>query len=280
MVLINSNKLFKIFVTVGLIVLLIYWAQKINHWYKLPKIIVSKELSAINLKSNYANLMSLGHSRLISSILWITTLIEGDIEHYKGSGNSWMFHRFLTISKLEPKFYQNYLYGGQYLSIVKDDIFGANTLYSLGTDLYPDDFRLNYNAGFNAAFEIGDSSLALKYYNRIYDNPVVQSKYPSLLSVINKLRLDSGSINLEQIYELYLISWQGAKDDGVKRLLAGYLYNIKAEIDLNCLNQRQATSKCSLHDFLGNKYFRNDNNKWSAVKDWSPYRLKRKTPRK
>lgn len=273
MMLINFKKPFKILNTICLVVILIYWAQRINHSYKLPKVIVSKEQSAINLKSNYASFLSLGHSRLISSILWITTLIEGDIEHYKGSGNSWMFHRFLTISKLEPRFYQNYLFGGQYLSIVKDDIWGANTLYSMGTVLYPDDFKLNYNAGFNAAFEIGDTSLALKYYERIYDNPEVQSKYPSLLSVINKLRLDNGSINLEQIYELYLISWQDAKDEGVKSLLAGYLYDIKAELDINCLSRALDISKCSKTDFFGDEYFIDQNNNWTSVKKWKPYRL-------
>lgn len=277
---INFKKIFNILTISALILFSGFLAQKLDKTYPLPKLVVSKEQSAVNLKSNYVSLLSLGHSRLLSSIFWITTLIEGDLEHYKGTGNSWMYHRFLTISMLEPKFYHNYVFGGQYLSIVKDDIFGADTIYSIGTEYYPDDFKLNYNAGFNAAFEIGDTELALKYYERIYNNPVVQEKYPSLLSVINKLRLDNGDIKLEQIYELFLISWKDAKDDDVKSLLAGYLYDIKAELDINCLSSATDLSQCSSTDFLGNNYFLDKNNKWNAVNQWVPYRLHKKTPQK
>ncbi len=275
---INFKKIFAIVVILFSILLFGFYAFKLDKSYPLPKLSVSKEQSAVNLKSDYVNLLSFGHSRLLSSILWITTLIEVDLEHYQGSGNSWMYHRFLTISKLEPMFYHNYLFGGQYLSIVKDDIYGADTIYSIGTKFFPDDFKLNYNAGFNAAFEIGDTSLALKYYDRIYDNSVTQQKYPSLLSVINKLRLANGDIKLEQIYELYLITWEEAKDEDVKNLLAGYLYDIKAEMDLNCLASNPDNSKCATTDFFGDKYFIDQNNKWKAVREWKPYRLNKKSP--
>lgn len=275
---INFKKIPTISAILCLIITLGYFAQNLDSSFPFPKLVVSKEQSAVNLKSNYVNLLSLGHSRLVSSTLWIVTLLEGDIEHYKGTGNSWMYHRFLSISQLEPKFYHNYLFGGQYLSIVKDDIFGADTLYSLGTEVYPDDFKLNYNAGFNAAFEIGDTSLALKYYDRIYNSPITQENYPSLLSVINKLRLDNGDINLEQIYDLFLISWNDAKDEGVKKLLGGYLYDIKAEIDLNCLNQSKDNKSCAHVDFFGNNYFLNKDYQWSAIKKWKPYRLNKIAP--
>tara|TARA_R110000868_G_scaffold97619_10_gene268633 strand:- start:7748 stop:8335 length:588 start_codon:yes stop_codon:yes gene_type:complete len=190
-----------------------------------------------------------------------------------------MYFRFLTISNLEPRFYLNYLYGGQYLSIAKDDVYGADTIYKKGLNSYPKDFWLSYHGGFNAAFEIGDYSLALEYYNNIYDHPDVQEKYPSLLSIINKLRLDSGELNLQQVYELIHISWIDAKDEDVKKLLGRYLYDIKAELDLTCLNSSPSKSSCSKTDFDGNFYLRDNENYWSAQQNWKPYRLhKKKAP--
>ena len=267
---INFKKNFLSVIVLFFVLFLVYFAHKVDKANPLPKLVVSKEQSAINLKSNYVNLLSFGHARLISSILWITTLIEGDLEHYKGSGNSWMYHRFLTISMLEPKFYHNYVFGGQYLSIVKDDIFGADTIYSLGTRIYPDDFKLNYNAGFNAAFEIGDYKLALTYYNKIYDHPWTRLKYPSLFPLINKLRIQVDQIPLSETYDVIYQTWSTSEDENIKNILGGYLYAIKAQIDLECLNSSR--SSCSKLDFDGNSYMK-INNDWVASKPWTIFKI-------
>ncbi|MBH47639.1 MAG: hypothetical protein CME71_05670 [Halobacteriovorax sp.] len=249
-------------------------ASALKKHFPLKPPLVNKENTSINLKPILYQTFTLGYSRLLSSTLWIATLLESDIEHYKGKKNSWMYYRFLAISKLEPRFYQNYLFGGQYLSIIKDDIFGADHIYSLGLKLYPADFKLNYHAGFNAAFEIGDYSLALKYYNSIYDLPEVQTKYPSLLSIINKLRLSSGQLNLKEVFDLMLLSRQNSTNEAVNKSLDHYLYSIKAELDLICLNSR-ATDNCSKHDYFGETYKRTPDGNWRAQKEWVPYRLKK-----
>ena len=63
---------------------------------------------------------------MISSLLWTHTLLFSDYEHYKNDDlDSWMYLRFNTITDLDPRMYEAYNYGGQYLSIVKDDVFGA-----------------------------------------------------------------------------------------------------------------------------------------------------------
>lgn len=128
----------------------------LNLQNKKPNIVLSKQDTAININTKFLALLSAGHKRLITDTMWIQTLIESDTEHYKKKDlNSWLFIRFNTISVLDPKFYENYSYGGQFLSIVKDDLEGAIYLYEKGLAVYPDDYKLNYDTGFINYFELG-----------------------------------------------------------------------------------------------------------------------------
>ena len=108
---------------------LIYsWNLKKNN--PRPIIKVSEQNSQINFNKNALKVLSLGQARLISSIIWVQTLMESDLEHYKNNDlNSWMYLRFDSITQLDPLFYEAYLWGGIYLSIVKDDAYGAKSLY-------------------------------------------------------------------------------------------------------------------------------------------------------
>tara|TARA_R110000868_G_scaffold55424_8_gene172364 strand:- start:28624 stop:29502 length:879 start_codon:yes stop_codon:yes gene_type:complete len=273
----NLKPQYSFFIIVLILSALLYSASWFNTSTPFTAPTVSKEDAVINIKPAFYQGLSLGFARLLSSTLWISTLLESDIEHYKGDGNSWMYFRFITISKLEPKFYKNYFFGGQYLSIVKDDVYGADTLYSMGLEQYPKDFWLSYHAGFNAAFEIGDTSLALKYYGNIYHSKRVQQQYPTLLSIINKLRLQNGDLSLGQIYDLLLSTWLQTPNGNIKVVIGDYLYAIKAEIDLICLNSIDGTSdNCSKSDFDGEAYILDLNQKWKTAKEWTPFRLKDK----
>ena len=133
-----------------------------------PPLKVSMQDAAINFEESFSKLATLGHGRLVGAITWVLTLLEGDIEHYKQKdGNSWMYYRFRSISIYDPLFYENYRFGGQYLSIIKDDIKGASLIYDKGLEFYPDDFELNYHAGFHYYFEDGQLDKAINSYERL-----------------------------------------------------------------------------------------------------------------
>ena len=262
------------FMLLSLLVLLtILLANNLKKSKSLPKLIISKEASAINLKHSSLSILSLGHSRLLSSFLWISTMLESDLEHYQGDANSWMYYRFMTIAKLEPNFYKNYLIGGQYLSIIKDDVYGADDLYSLGLERFPKDFWLSYHAGFNATFEVGDPTLGLKYYDNIYNSQMLIERAPALYSLINKLRLDQQDITLIDAYNSLLDFYSRFDDGPFKDILRNSLYALKAEIDLECLNLNQIN--CDKVDFDGNRY-RKKNELWFSIKPWKPFRIHKK----
>lgn len=243
----------------------------LHRQFERPQFHVSKQETAININSTFLRLLSVGNKRLLADLFWITTLLESDLEKYqrKDSGN-WMFLRFRTISMLDPKFYQNYLYGGQYLSIVKDDLEGAAYIYEKGLQHYPDDFKLNLNAGFNYFFELGDYEKGLPLLDKIKDYPQAPVFLPS---VVNKLKLETG-YDTKSIYLLILERFEKTEDPYLKEKLRSDLYALKAEIDLECLNAGR--SGCERRDFEGVPYQLGREGRFKAGREFHPYRLRKK----
>lgn len=264
----NSMILFCSLSTIG------FANQFLSSFHK-PKISLSKEQTAFNFSSNSLKFVQFGHGRLTSSILWMLTLLESDIEHYKGEDNSWMYYRFKTIAELEPRFYLNYLIGGKYLSIIKDDVAGANDLYARGLDIYPKDYWLSFNAGFNATFEMEDPDLGLSYYLNILGTEKLRRESPNIVSLINKLRVSQNNIDLEiafnSVYEVY----NTLKEGGLRSRIEDTLYSIRAQIDLTCLNFEDDINQCRRKDFYGHDYLKSDG-KWISRRPWREFRFKKK----
>ena len=141
----------------------------LNNRFKKPILKVSKQDSAINVDQTILQIFSLGNQRFLSSLLWVQTLLESDIEVYKKRDlNSWMYLRFNSIINLDPYFYEAYKIGGQYLSVIKDDDLGAAKILKMGIEKFPNDFWLHYLLGFQYYFELGDIDSAIKTLSLIH----------------------------------------------------------------------------------------------------------------
>lgn len=241
-----------------------------------PQIQIPKQESAKNIHQDFLRFIAIGNKRLISNLLWIQTLLESDQDKYQPRDfSNWMYLRFKNISELEPKFYENYLWGGMYLSIIKDDIEGAADIYERGLKYYPNDYRLNFNAGFNYYFEMGDFKSGLSKLEKIEN----LNETPSAIKfIINKLRF-SQSHDYESALKFLEFSYNNTKDDVLRKKLYGDIYALKAEKDLECLNSNK--DNCSQTDLEGNRYLYK-NLKWESPKKFKPYRvhLKTKKPEK
>jgi len=238
---------------------------------KKPKIDVSLQEQAINLNPNLLRITSLGQSRLISSLLWIETLLNSDTTHYDQDNlQNWMYLRFNTITELDPKFYEAYLYGGIYLSIIKDDDQGALYIYEKGLKHFPDDYYLNLNASFHYFYELGDIDKSLISLQKIYQNPLAPSYLPTLYARLKSTKGDLKSA-MTLLFDLYRSAPKGSS---LQKSYAQKLYALKAEIDLNCLNSNN--KKCALKDFYGEKYQRLENGKYKALLDWKPFKIKKR----
>ena len=158
----------------------------------VPIIVVSKQDSSINIDKKTWDFFHLGQKRLISSLYWIATILESDVEHYKEKDlNSWMFLRFETISILEPMFLETYTFGGPYLSIIKDDLEGAGIIYKKGLKTYPNNYSLLKNAAFHFYFEAEDYQEAEKVYQALRKHPELN---PVILTSFARLRSSQGDL--------------------------------------------------------------------------------------
>lgn len=236
-----------------------------------PVIEINKQDSALNLNEHFIKFVSMGNKRMISDIIWIQTLLESDLQKYANHDlGNWLYLRFLTISTLDPNFYENYQYGGMFLSIIKDDLEGAADIYERGLKVFPDDYQLNYQAGFNYYYEMGEYEKGLPLLKKVEHHPRANQMIKFL---IRKLQFETNR-DFDIPISFLELTLTTTKDEGVRTKILADLYSLKAERDLECLNQKK--NDCLLADPEGNKYILKDN-KWSAPKKFIPYRIFRRS---
>ena len=247
----------------------LFIAFSINNTLSKPKIIISKQDATWNINNDTVIKFHFGFRRLESALLWISTILESDIDHYKKRDlNSWMFLRFNTISKLDPRFYQNYSYGSLYLSIIKDDISGASILYDKGLEHFPDDYYLLRDATFHFYFEAKDYKRAFivgQQFKRYHP------EHYKLISVIAKLDAENGNLETA-LKSLNVYQIEHPEGDDIGNKIHENRYALRAEIDLNCLNNLK--SKDCIREDLDGKPYRQSSAGYVAEKKWVPFRVK------
>jgi tetratricopeptide (TPR) repeat protein len=264
----NINKVFNNFKILFLAFLVLLLANFYNGKSERPYFQISKQESTLNFNQQLLLKFNLGLKRLMSASLWISTILESDIDHYKGKDhNSWMFLRFNSISMVDPNFYENYLFGGTYLSIVKDDLPGASTIYHKGLKIFPNDFELLKSAGFHFYFEANDKKSAFPIYQKLKE---LSPNNPYIIATLSRMVAAKGNLQdaLDILNQLQL-SHQADTDIGKK--IYNFRYAIRAELDLQCLNSNQVG--CKSTDLDGNAYIKKGN-LFAAAKVWIPYRPK------
>lgn len=231
---------------------LLFFSYKAGQLHDKPIIKITKQESAININEEIALILSMGQARMIADFLWITTLIESDVDHYKQKDlNSWIFLRFKSLLTFDPRFLKAYRFGGQYLSIVKDDLQGAAYIFEQGLKKYPDDYDLNFNAGFLYAFELEDYEKAIPIYEKIVTYPQAP---PFIKTLLGKLKYEASHSKEDIFTYLFKIYNETQKDEYIFHKLEQDLYSLRAEIDLECLNLGK--SNCKHIDFFGNPYIK------------------------
>jgi hypothetical protein len=246
-----------LFLAVGFFII----AGSLNNSFKKPPLILDKQETALNINKELLIFLSAGNKQLITDLLWVQTLLESDIGHYnKKDLNSWMYLRFLTISFLDPRFYENYLFGGQYLSIVKDDLLGAVDLLKRGVNFYPMDYKIRYHLGFTYFYELGDANNGAKWLETIMNHPKAP---PFIKLIVSKLKLElNKDFDVAIIFLKDLI--QSTKDPLLRERLIKDLYAVQAEKDLECLNSKKLN--CNKLDSLGVPYIKKGDQYESQMK--------------
>lgn len=260
---------------IGLMLLSLSGAYYVSQKSEKPTLFISKQESGFNVDDSFFKYFNLGQKRLMSSIIWIMTILESDNDHYKNEDlNSWMFHRFNTISNLEPLFYENYAFGGPYLSIIKDDLKGATYIYNKGLSKFPDDFYLLKNAAFHFHFEVEDYQRSREIHKHLLHHKNIN---PILYSSLARIESELG--NKEAAFTILLSNYNDLKKRNQTALAdktKEHLYAIRAEIDLECLNGKTTSNiKCNTHDLNGAPYIKDSLGRFKASKAWTPFKIKK-----
>lgn len=249
-----------ILVTIALL-LCFFTLNKISYNNSKPELFIDMQTDSYRLNKTSFESLSLGQSRMISALLWVDTLIKLDNKHYKKKDlNSWPYLRFDLIATLEPRFYANYLFGAQYLSVIKDDLVGAKELYLRGLKIYPNDYFLNFAAGYHFYFELNDPDQSVSFFKEALKSPKAPTYLPSLIA-----RLETERNNPQVAFTLLLnIYKESPLNSNIRKYYHRRLYDIKAHIDLSCLNAQK--KGCKQLDFDGNYYVKKGEKYFSRKK--------------
>lgn len=228
----------------------------IQQYIDRPTLDISAQEKRISFSTQFFNFFHLGHRRLISSYMWIETLMNADHEHFDESDNqsSWLYYRFESIINLDERFYEAYLYGGQYLSILKDEPLGAERILDRGLERYPDDYWLHYYAAYNQYFELNNLDKARYHYRNLIMHPL-SKRNPVIHSLYTRLLSDQS--DLEDAFKAMKLIYEGLENEPLKRTFRSNLYRLRARIDLECLNQLSPTERpgdCRTKDLDGVPY--------------------------
>ena len=249
-------------------VLFLSTAFFISNKNEKPAVFVNSQQSTININENFWLYFNLGQKRLLSSLYWVSTILESDVVHYKERDlNSWMFIRFNTISIIDPQFYENYSFGGPYLSIIKDDLVGADILYSKGLIYYPDDYSLLLNSGFHYYFEQRNPDKAFPIWSKL---KTLELTPQYVISAIARIESERGNLG-DSLLILKEYQSRFPKNSRIWENVNEQIYSVKSELDLECLNNH--LSNCSKNDWDGNPYILIEG-KYKASRNWVLYRPK------
>lgn len=135
---------------------------------------------------------ALGYKDTVADVIWLKVLqnidyCEGDRaisvnqnsqvskildEKQKPSrcDQGWVYQWINFASDLAPRFQTLYPTGGTALSVLVDDREGAKKIFDKGLSFYPDDWVLNYRAGYHYLYEMQDPKQAANLLMMSYKN--------------------------------------------------------------------------------------------------------------
>ena len=214
----------------------------------------SKQESAINVDVLVLKFLSQPFRMMTADFYWMMTLIESDLEHYKGKDlNNWLYIRFINFFALDPDFKKAYQFASLYLDIVKDDLLGADQIYSRAHRKFPKDYEIHLHGGFFYTFEFDQIDKGFLYYQTIIEHYPLRTPN-HVRSIVNKIKFKKNNLNDEDIFRSMYQMYQNTKTESFRKKFEKDLYAIKARIDLRCLNETKKPVGCSKQDFFGAPY--------------------------
>lgn len=114
--------------------------------------------------------MSLGLNIQMADSFWLRAVQDFDfcdqkINSTECKGKSWLFQVLDLTTDLDLKFEEAFYFGGLALTIIISDYEGASKIFDKGLLEFPNNWQLNYAAGYHSMIEEKDFVKAAQRYN-------------------------------------------------------------------------------------------------------------------
>ncbi|AHI05396.1 hypothetical protein BDW_04440 [Bdellovibrio bacteriovorus W] len=147
-----------------------------------------------------------GFNEIIADSLWIRAVQDFDYCEQKSLentciNNSWLFVMLDAITNLSPYFRVAYSAGSLALTVIISDIDGATQLFEKALKYFPNDWVINYRAGYHYIYEVKDKKRAAV----LLETAAKNGGPPWLYSLAGGLYSESGSQQAAQTLLKYMI---------------------------------------------------------------------------
>lgn len=119
--------------------------------------------------------LSVGMKTQLADSFWLRAVQDFDfcektINENECQGKSWLFQVLNLATDLDPKFAPAmYQFAGLALTVLVSDYPGATVIFDKAVAQYPDNWELNYAAGYHALYEEKDKVKAARLYKAAGD---------------------------------------------------------------------------------------------------------------
>jgi len=182
--------------------------------------------------------MALGHDKTVADLLWVRAIqffggnfstINREGFEFKREGINKLFY---MIQYLDPDFYQNYQFGAFVFSEGMEDYDQAIRLLELGSEVFPNDWRLLFDGAFTALYYKDDLDWALVLAERAAKRPDAPEHVKRFAGQILS-RQGRFQVAMEYFQKLY----EESESEVQQKLALSNIYRIRREWDIVNLNE-------------------------------------------
>ncbi len=110
-----------------------------------------------------------GFNVQLADSFWLRAVQDFDycdnpVSEKECKGKSWLFEILDLTTDLDNRFYESYTWGGLALTVIISDYAGASVIFDKGVAQFPNEWILNYAAGYHALFEEKNKVKAAQRY--------------------------------------------------------------------------------------------------------------------
>lgn len=179
----------------------------------------------------YLKYATFGNSSLLADLIYIWA-IQYYSDYTIPDMYEYLDHIFSIINELDPSYLDPYDVGAVIAAYEAGDLDLALKILDRGLEKNPEQWLFPYLAGHYAQMINKDYRLAQEYYKKAMDiegvPPIVRRLYANAIFK---------SMDYKRALQTWLEIYETAKDERTKKIASNHLYNIKATIDIQNINE-------------------------------------------